>query len=724
MTLELWAGAECSMIRVGDRYVDQLEMTGHLERETDLDAIAALGAKAIRFPVVWERTAPEGLATADFRFADCGLARCRELGLRPIVGLVHHGSGPVGTSLLEDSFVIGLATYARAVAERYPWVKDFTPVNEPGTTARFSAMYGHWYPHERSARAFVRALLVEVLATRAAMKAIREVTLDARLVQTEDLGTVYATPRLAYQAEHENERRFLSLDLLTGRVDASHPLRGWLEGEGAPCEVLDELAAHPCPPDVVGLNYYLTSDRFLDERVASYPSEVRGGNGRDAYADIEAVRVCAHGICGHEALLRVVWERYRLPLAVTEVHLGCTPEEQIRWLEEAWRAASALRASGVDLRAVTAWSVFGAQDWDSLCTQERGSYEPGLFDVRSGVVRPTALARVAKELAATGRTTHPLAHAPGWWRRDERLHYPVHGQVHQLAARLRVPPVLVVGARGTLGSALVRVLEARGIPLFALTRAELDASDPHAVATAIAAYRPWAVINAAGDVRVDDAERDPSRCTRENVAVARSLAEGCARARVKLVTYSSDLVFDGRKGDAYVESDEPAPQNEYGRAKVRAERAVLEACPDALVIRTAAFFGPWDQYNFVTTTLAALRTGRHVYPASDLEVSPTYVPDLANASVTLLVDGAGGVVHLANRGRISWAHLAQLAAELGGAPMDRVVPRTSGELGWPAPRPRCVALGSERVGLMPTLEDALERYFDEERQTAARAAVG
>src|SRR5690606_39271770 len=141
-------------------------------------------------------------------------------------------------------------------------------------------------------------------------------------------------------------------------------LRRWLVDHGLLARDLDDFGAEPCVPDVIGLNYYVTSDRFLDHRIDDYPVHVRGGNGRDVYADVEAVRVREDGISGHRALLELLWRRYQRPLAVTEAHLGCTPEEQIRWLREAWDGASAALAAGADVRAVTLWSVFGAFDWD------------------------------------------------------------------------------------------------------------------------------------------------------------------------------------------------------------------------------------------------------------------------------------------------------------------------------------------------------------------------
>src|SRR5436853_936840 len=159
--LELWAGIECTVNRVGDCYFDQLERNGHSTRISDLDLIAELGVRAVRYPVLWERTAPEGVDKADWSWADARLARLRELGIKPIVGLLHHGSGPRHTSLLDPAFATQFADYARAVGERFEWVENYTPINEPLTTARFSGLYGHWYPHGRDGLIFAQALPAE-----------------------------------------------------------------------------------------------------------------------------------------------------------------------------------------------------------------------------------------------------------------------------------------------------------------------------------------------------------------------------------------------------------------------------------------------------------------------------------------------------------------------------------------------------------------------------------
>ena len=165
-------------------------------------------------------------------------------------------------------------------------------MNEPLTTARFSALYGHWYPHLTDHGAFLRALVTECLATAHAMHAIREVRPDAQLVQTEDLGRTFSTPRLAYQAAHENERRWLTFDLLCGRVEREHPLWDFLVGWGKLSErEVRAVGDADAAPDILGINHYLTSDRYLDERLAWYPEHHHGANGRDRYADVEAVRV-------------------------------------------------------------------------------------------------------------------------------------------------------------------------------------------------------------------------------------------------------------------------------------------------------------------------------------------------------------------------------------------------------------------------------------------------
>lgn len=422
--LEVWGGMECTVNRVGDVYFDQLAASGHDGRIDDLDRFRELGLTTLRFPVLWEKMAAGGTGAAgpvDWSWADARLCRARELGLRLIVGFLHHGSGPRDTSLLDPDLPQKLAAFAAAFAERYPWIDAYTPVNEPLTTARFSGLYGHWYPHRRDGRSFFTMVVHQCQAVAAAMAAIRQVRPDAMLVQTEDLGEVSSTPPLAYQAKFENRRRWLSFDILTGRFGPAHPLCSYAFSQGVPVGLLEAASAVDCPPQILGINHYVTSNRFLDDRLERYPPELHGDNGRHRYADVEAVRVEAASPSDLDALLLTAWERYGLPLAVTEAHLGCTSEEQMRWLAEVWGAARALRARGVPVRAVTVWSLLGAFDWDSLVTRPDHHYEPGAFDVRVPEPRPTALAAMVRALSTHGEYDHPVLATPGWWRRPDRF---------------------------------------------------------------------------------------------------------------------------------------------------------------------------------------------------------------------------------------------------------------------------------------------------------------
>ncbi|MGK6322152.1 family 1 glycosylhydrolase [Sphingomonas sp. DT-51] len=468
--LELWGGLECTVNRVGDYYVDQFALLGHRNRPDDIELIADVGITSLRFPIHWESVAPEHPDERHWRWYDERLERFRARGIAVIAGLVHHGSGPRYTDLLDPRFPELLADYARAAAERYPWIERWTPVNEPLTTARFTALYGHWYPHRRNEGDFWRALVNQVDATSRAMAAIRSVTPHAELIQTEDLGRSFGTVVTRDQVAFDNVRRWATWDLLCGRVDQRHPLWSRLVGFGL-AEQLARLHEAPCPPDVIGVNHYLTSDRFLDHRVERYPRHTHGGNERQRFADIEAVRVLEPGAPGLAGALREAWARYRLPLAVTEVHNGCTREEQMRWMAEAWDVAGSLREEGVDLRAVTCWSLLGSQGWNTLLTTP-GLYEPGVYDVSDGVPRATAMVPLLRALVSGG-ARDPLVRAPGWWRRPERLAYAAVPRPAPVAARHPqgatgaddIPPLLVVGRDDSLLPHMLAACEQRAIPV-------------------------------------------------------------------------------------------------------------------------------------------------------------------------------------------------------------------------------------------------------------------
>lgn len=717
--LEIWGGVECSLVRLPGRVEDQLKRTGHDERVEDLDLFAKLGLRTLRYPVLWERHTQEPI---DWRWADERLNRLRGLGIRPIVGFVHHGGGPLQHGLLDDGFVTGLAQFAKKFAERFPWLDAYTPINEPLTTARFSGLYGLWHPFGSAAKSFARIMLNECQAVRAAMKAIREINPRAELIQTEDIGKTHSTEFLAYQADFENERRWLTFDLLCGKLVRGHPTRDHLLAAGITAEELESFVNQPCPPDILGVNYYVTSERFIDERVQRYPLDCRGGNERQVYVDVPAVRVRAEGLAGPARLLWELWDRFQRPIAVTEVQLACTREEQLRWLHEIWHAAQQLRSEGVEVRAITAWALLGAFDWDSLLTAPRGNYESGAFDSRSSPPRATALAGALRDLTEHGDFTHPAMPGVGWWRRPSRLAFPAvyaprtgggTALLHPTSPNRQGKPILIVGASGTLGGALARICRWRGLHAVALDRRDFDLTATADLHSLLATHSPWAVINAAGYVRVDEAEADPSHCIAVNATACTRLASDCAEHGVRFVAFSSALVFDGASTRPYVESDVPAPLNHYGRSKYEAEQALTRLNSGALIIRTSAFFGPWSEASFVPLTVQQLHQGSIVRASEDVVISPTYIPDLVNAALDLLIDGESGIWHAANQGATSWYGWARSIANRFGFPDDRVVPASPEELGWIATRPRYAVLSSERGILLPHWEKAMDRFIAE-----------
>lgn len=700
--LELWGGVECTVVRVGDEFRNQVVETGHDARLGDLDAIARLGIKAIRYPIVWETVAPDRPDRLDFGWHDERLARLRELGVSVIAGLVHHGSGPRYTSLVDADFPRLLGEYAGQVAARYPWIEWWTPVNEPLTTARFACLYGHWYPHHQSYTSMARALVNECLGTVAAMDAIRRVNPTAKLLQTEDLGKTYATETLDYQARHENERRWLSLDLLAGRIRPGDKWHELLVSCGIEKADLASFVDARAAPDIVGINHYLTSERYLDERLELYPVEGAGGNGQHSYLDLEAIRM-PHlaDETGPAARLREAWERYRIPMVVSEVHHGCTREEQLRWFVEVWEAAEQVREEGVDLRAVTLWSLFGSMDWRSLITRRDGIYDVGAFDVRGPAPRPTLIAKAAAAIGEGAAFDHPVLDVPGWWRRPQRFYIGGDMPTDLTGGR----PILITGATGTLGRAFARLCEHRGLAFVLTGRSDLDVTDARSIDAALERYEPWAIVNAAGFVRVADAEHEATACFEANTTGPELLALACARRGLPLVTFSSDLVFDGQLGRAYVETDEARPTCVYGESKAQAEQRVLDIWPETLVVRTSAFFGPWDRYNFVWNAMRALIAGDEVI-ASDVEIiSPTYVPDLVHATLDLLLDGEKGLWHLANEGEVSWNGLAHWVAD--GVRLNTALIRE------PEPRaPANNALSSRRGLILRPLERAIDDYIE------------
>jgi dTDP-4-dehydrorhamnose reductase len=698
--VELWGGIEASIVRVADEYRDQCADTGHSSRPGDLEAIAALGIRTLRYPFLWEKCAPSRPDCFEWDWCDRQAKQMETFGIAPVAGLLHHGSGPRYTQLADPAFPLLFQAFATQVAVRYPWISKWTPINEPLTTARFSGLYGIWYPHARNEAQFWAMLLNQIDAVRLAMAAIRKIRPDAELIQTEDLGQILSTPDCAEEAKFQNARRWLTWDLLCGTVDKHHPMWTRISSFGYRDRLL-KLRDNPCTPDILGINHYLTSNRFLDGRRPH-----QGG-----YDDIEAVRVHA-APPGHETMLNDAWNRYRLPLAITEVHNGCTRDEQMRWTLSAWNAALRLNQQGVPVRAVTVWALLGCMDWASLLTRREEKYEVGVFDVRGGNSRPTAVAKLVKNLAMAvplAKNLQEIAVAPGWWMRPVRFSRMPYGTPQNCPYPRDGSPILVVG-RGRLGSALKVAADLRGLPVCSIGRPAFDLSVPDGIEEIIKQLLPWAIINAAAYNGVERSERNPELCFAVNTSGAAAIARACADKGIACVTCSSDLIFEGRKGYIYRESDQPAPINVYGRSKAEAERQVLAFGGRQLIIRSAGFFGAPGRRSLVSQIVRRLGRGGQVALPDDRIFTPSYLPDVANTILDLLIDDEVGIWHLSNGQPVSWRGLAMRLCGPIGANREQVI----------ASRPRLgsrcpphTPLGSEKAVLLPSLDNALGRLaFD------------
>ncbi|HZH67462.1 MAG TPA: NAD(P)-dependent oxidoreductase, partial [Flavisolibacter sp.] len=370
-----------------------------------------------------------------------------------------------------------------------------------------------------------------------------------------------------------------------------------------------------------------------------------------------------------------------------------------------------LREEGIQIEAVTAWAMLGSYGWNKLLTEPGGEYEPGVFDVRGGLPRPTALAKHLKELSSNSETIQQLSNDAGWWQRSNRfLHKPLLTQNRITNVPKSGSPILIMGKSGTLGRSFAKLCSQRFLQYKLLSRQECDIRDLESVEAAIRLYKPWAIINAAGFVRVDDAEAEAEQCYNDNTRGPETLALASKKYGIKLISFSSDLVFDGTKGSPYVEDDVVNPLNVYGKSKADAEKIIMHHNPAALIIRTSAFFGPWDEYNFVHYVRKSLSQYERVHVANDVVISPTYVPHLVNATLDLLMDDEAGIWHLANSGELTWADLAYEVAGRFRLNRQYITAVTNAELNYPAKRPLYSVLSSNRGVLLPTLEEALKNY--------------
>ena len=274
--------------------------------------------------------------------------------------------------------------------------------------------------------------------------------------------------------------------------------------------------------------------------------------------------------------------------------------------------------------------------------------------------------------------------------------------------------VLVTGAAGMLGQAVMPALTAAGHATLGLDLPELDVTRLEPLQRAVQDFHPDWVFHLAALTKVDDCEVRRDEAFLVNGLGARHAALAAVGVGAALLALSTDYVFGGTATSPYGESDAASPQSVYGASKWAGEQAVREVHPRHVIVRTSWLFGPGGS-NFVDTILARARAGERLRVVDDQRSSPTFTRDLAQGLLRLVAAGPSGTYHCTNSGDCTWYELAAHAlARAGlGVPLERT---DTASFPRPAKRPAYSVLGNgsfEQVTgwRMPAWQDAVERHL-------------
>jgi beta-glucosidase/6-phospho-beta-glucosidase/beta-galactosidase len=403
-------------IEGGKVRMDEMEKCGHYQHwRTDFALVQDMGIGFLRYGPPLHRSfrAPQRY---DWEFADEAFAELRRRNLVPIVDLCHFGVPDWMGNFQNPDFPSLFAGYAKAFAERFPWVQLYTPVNEMFICAVFSALYGWWNEQLKTDRGFVTALKHIVKANVLAMQAILEVRPDALFIQSESSEYFHAdNPAAIRPAELANSRRFLSLDLNYGRrVDSE--MYEYLMDNGMTRDeyhfFMHNNFKHHC---IMGNDYYCTN-----EHLVSSDGSMRA----------------AGEIFGYSVITRQYHERYRLPVMHTETNLRQGPcgDEAVKWLRKEWANVLRVRNDGVPIVGFTWYSLTDQVDWDTALRENNGHVDPlGLYDLDRNI-RPVGeayrtLIRDWKEVLPTQSVclqvplVLPSEHEEDWARRQRARAY-------------------------------------------------------------------------------------------------------------------------------------------------------------------------------------------------------------------------------------------------------------------------------------------------------------
>jgi beta-glucosidase/6-phospho-beta-glucosidase/beta-galactosidase len=359
------------------RTLDEYELTEHYTRwRADLELFAELGLRAVRYGIPWHRINPAP-GVWDFEWADGPLERLLELGIQPVVDLVHYGLPAwIDGAYLHPNFPEFMAEYSQRIAERFKGrIHTYTPLNEPRVTAWYCGKLGWWPPARRGWRGFLAVLVGAcrgIVRTVQTMRAVDDELVHVHVDAT-DLYTAPAdSPELVAEAARRQELVFLALDLVTGRVRPGHALYVWIVRNGVGAADLEWFERNAVDLDVIGINLYpLFSDKRLNRAAGRLRTRMPYGS-----ADIV------------ERLADLYWRRYEAPLLISETASAGSLRRRRAWLDDSVAAVRRVRARGVPLIGYTWWPLFALVTWG----YREGSKAPGDYLRQMGLW----------DLAATG----------------------------------------------------------------------------------------------------------------------------------------------------------------------------------------------------------------------------------------------------------------------------------------------------------------------------------
>ncbi|HEX6125366.1 MAG TPA: family 1 glycosylhydrolase [Pyrinomonadaceae bacterium] len=368
-------GIECSAPTIdGGRWrVDQLESTGHYKHwRRDIELIREVGLKFVRYgpPIHLIFTAENKF---DWSFTDKVFEAMRELGVEPLVDLVHFGVPDWLENFQHEALPEAMGAFARAFAERYDWIKFYTPVNEMYVTARMSALDGVWNEQMRSDRGFVTATRHVAKASVLMMTEILRVKPEAIFINSESSEfhqPCCPDPEIERKADFENQRRFIALDLLY-----SVPVRGdvytYLLDNGMPREEYEWFMSRKIGRRaILGIDYYEWNEKLINS---------------DGHIEMLGE------LFGWYVITMQYYKRYRRLIMHTETNTA-DAEEAPNWLWRQWHNVRLIRQDGVPVVGFTWYSLLDQIDWNIGLSKPLGNVFPvGLYDLNRDP-RPVALA--------------------------------------------------------------------------------------------------------------------------------------------------------------------------------------------------------------------------------------------------------------------------------------------------------------------------------------------